>query len=80
MLRYNNHEGKKYLKINIYKYFLYFQLSISLLLSVGASAMASPAGVGGIGGGHAGGLVGGHGGGIVGGHGGGIVGGIFQGM
>ena len=33
--------------------------------------MASPAGVGGIGGGHAGGLVGGHGGGLVGGHGGG---------
>merc|ERR1711875_144329 len=43
------------------------KLSISLLVSVGASAMASPAGVGGIGGG----LVGGHGGGIVGGHGGG---------
>merc|ERR1711970_978482 len=33
--------------------------------------MASPAGVGGIGGGHAGGLIGGHGGGLVGGHGGG---------
>merc|ERR1719250_90279 len=55
------------------------KLSISLLVSVGASAMASPAGVGGIGGGivggHGGGLVGGHGGGIVGGHGGGLVGG-----
>merc|ERR1712055_1141819 len=47
------------------------KLSISLLMSVGASAMASPAGVGGIGGGHGGGLVGGHGGGLVGGHGGG---------
>merc|ERR1711970_368985 len=46
------------------------KLSISLLVSVGASAMASPAGVGGIGGGHVGGIVGGHGGGIVGGHGG----------
>merc|ERR1712055_1154430 len=41
------------------------KLSISLLVSVGASAMASPAGVGGIGGGHVGGLVGGHGGGHV---------------
>merc|ERR1719431_192167 len=41
-------------------------LSIPLLVSVGASAMASPAGVGGIGGGHlGGGLVGGHGGGHV---------------
>ena len=50
---------------------LYFQLSISLLVSLGASAMANPAGVGGIGGG----IVGGHGGGLVGGHGGGIVGG-----
>merc|ERR1711862_356365 len=39
------------------------KLSISLLVSVGASAMASPAGVGGIGGGHGGGIVGGHGGG-----------------
>merc|ERR1712055_1246634 len=47
------------------------KLSISLLVSVGASAMASPAGVGGIGGGHVGGLVGGLGGGLVGGHGGG---------
>merc|ERR1712112_181845 len=47
------------------------KLSISLLVSVGASAMANPAGVGG----HGGGLVGGHGCGIVGGHGGGIVGG-----
>merc|ERR1711982_183061 len=46
------------------------KLSISLLVSVVASAMASPAGVGGIGGGGVGGLVGGHGGGIVGGHGG----------
>merc|ERR1711942_91809 len=50
------------------------KFSISLLVSVGASAMASPAGVGGIGGG-VGGLVGGLGGGIVGGHGGGLVGG-----
>merc|ERR1711982_296485 len=39
------------------------KLSISLLVSVGASAMASPAGVGGIGGGNIGGIVGGHGGG-----------------
>merc|ERR1711875_154001 len=46
------------------------KLSISLLVSVGASAMASPAGVGGIGGGGVGGLVGGLGGGHVGGHGG----------
>ena len=44
-------------------------------MSVGASAIASPAGVGGLVGGHGGGLVGGHGGGLVGGHGGGIIGG-----
>merc|ERR1711970_1241388 len=49
------------------------KLSIPLLVSVGASPMASPAGVGGLGGGHVGGLVGGHGGGLVGGHGGGHV-------
>merc|ERR1711970_1714148 len=49
------------------------KLSIPLLVSVGASAMASPSGVGGLGGGHVGGLVGGHGGGLVGGHGGGHV-------
>merc|ERR1719308_111414 len=41
------------------------KLSISLLVSVGASAMANPAGVGGIGGALGGGLVGGHGGGHV---------------
>merc|ERR1719187_1979933 len=45
------------------------KLSISLLVSVGASAMASPAGIGG----HVGGLLGGHGGGLVGGHGAGHV-------
>merc|ERR1719312_1163931 len=39
------------------------KLFISLLVSLGASAMASPAGVGGIGGGNSGGIVGGHGGG-----------------
>merc|ERR1719147_404578 len=55
------------------------KFSISLLVSLGASAMANPAGGGGIGGGfvggHGGGLVGGNVGGLVGGHGGGLVGG-----
>merc|ERR1711874_575389 len=50
------------------------KICISLLVSAGATAMASPAGVGLVGG-HGGGLIGGHGVGLGGGHGVGLVGG-----